>query len=171
MFTCYWFYIQNKPILVYFRMFFCHFGNVHHVHHKLPWGEVLKIAQLVEMPLAFMELEDLLLCLCPEPEEANPVSLKSILSIFNIIILSVPSNMFPSDFLAAVLFACHICSVCVTCSTITHLDWIILMIFFEGPNCKVPQSPALCISSSVFKYVCQHYVLKWPQYLLHALTK
>lgn len=65
------------------------------------------------MPLAFMEIEDLLLCLYPEPDEANPISLKSILSIFNIIILSVPSNLFPLDFLVAVLFACHICAVCI----------------------------------------------------------
>jgi hypothetical protein len=43
-FTCYWFYIQNKPILVHFRMFFCHFSNMHHIHQKLPWGRVLKIA-------------------------------------------------------------------------------------------------------------------------------
>ena len=53
------------------------------------------------------------------------------------------SDLFPSDFLAAILCAFHICAVHATCRSVTHLDMMILIIFVEGPYCKVPQSPAL----------------------------
>ena len=42
-FTRYQFCIWNKPILVHFRMFFSHFGDMHHIHQKISLGRVLKI--------------------------------------------------------------------------------------------------------------------------------